>query len=293
MKQLTENLIQLGNHYSNSFLVGKKEAIIIECGVTGSVTSLKPQWLQLEGKPEIKYLAAMHAHFDHVCGIPSLRKMFPRAFVLSGEQAQKSLANPKIVDNFFYQDDKMSEVMVNRGILEKKPESPKISNISVDQVISEGDKIELFNGLKLEALAAPGHSPCSMAFWMPEDHVMFLSDACGFQISDRDIFPLFFQGYDMYIQTIERLRGFPARILGIPHGEIRLNDEVGTFYQRSLDAAEKAFNDIKKMLDDGMAEDMMKKELFSRYYQKDLLIYTPENINLCVEILIKRVKECL
>jgi glyoxylase-like metal-dependent hydrolase (beta-lactamase superfamily II) len=274
-------------------MVGERETAIVECGVTGGAVSLEAQWSQLERKPNVKYLVAMHAHFDHVCGIPRLREFFPEAQVLASEKAQKVLAKPKIVANFFHQDGKMSETLVRDGILSKKPPSPQPSRIEVDQIIGDGDVIELAKDVKLEVIAAPGHSPCGVACYLPRDRVMFLSDAGGFQISDEDIFPIFFQGYDIYVQTNKILMSFPTRALCLPHGTIWGGDEVNLFYHRALESAKTAFDNIRTMLDDGIDEETMKAELFSRYYRGALRIYTPENIDICVELLIQRVKECL
>jgi len=47
------------------------------------------------------------------------------------------------------------------------------------------------------------------------------------------------------------------------------------------------------MLNNGMHEDEIKLVLFSFYYRENLRIYTPENINACIELLIRRVKESL
>ncbi|NIQ39751.1 MAG: MBL fold metallo-hydrolase [Proteobacteria bacterium] len=293
MKKLTDNVFLLGNRHFNYFMVGERETAIVECGVTGGVVSLEAQWSQLESKPNVKYLVAMHAHFDHVCGIPRLREFFPQAQVLASEKAQKVLAKPKIVTSFFDQDGKMSETLVRDGILSMKSPPQKPTRIEVDQIIRDGDVIELANDVKLEVMAAPGHSPCSVACYLPQDRVMFLSDAGGFQISDEDIFPIFFQGYDRYVQTNEILMGFPTRALGLPHGTIWGGDEVNLFYQRALESARTAFDSIRTMVNDGIDEETMKGELFSRYYRGALRIYTPENIDICLELLIRRVKECL
>ncbi len=117
MRKLGRNLIQMGNRHFNYFLVGRKEAAIFECGVTAGVESLKNQWDGLSPKPDVRYLTAMHAHFDHVCGIPQLRKMFPSAQVLASAKAKEVMANTKIVSNFFQQDQRMSEVLVKEGVL--------------------------------------------------------------------------------------------------------------------------------------------------------------------------------
>ena len=285
--------MQLGNRHFNYFIVGQEDAAIIECGVTGGVISLSRQWAQLERKPKICYLIASHAHFDHVCGIPALRALYPEASLLGSAEAQKVLGKTKIVQNFFAQDEKMSAVLVDEGILEAIPTSPQPEAIKIDQIIGEGEEIHLHGGLKLQVIDAPGHSPCSLAFYLPQEQIMFVSDAGGFQISDDNLFPIFFQGYELYLETLKRLSGFPTRILAIPHEKIWAQGEVQAFYDRAIKTAQDAHANIEKMLDKGMDEEEIKRNLFSYYYIGNLRIYTPENITTCVELLLRRVKEDL
>jgi glyoxylase-like metal-dependent hydrolase (beta-lactamase superfamily II) len=284
----------LGNRHFNYFLVGQNESVIVECGVTGGVASLKSQWPDLQTRAEkVKKLLVMHAHFDHVCGIPELLRIFPEAQVLGSSEAGRILSKPKIINNFFYQDDKMSDILVNEGILNEKPETPAVNSLEINEHIGEGDVIDIDGILKLKVLDAPGHSPCGVACYLPTDKVMFLSDAGGFQISDTMVFPVFFQSYEMYIETIKRLMSFPTDVLGIPHEKIWVKDEIQVFYNRALQSAKEAFNSIRKMLDDGLDDNEIKKKLFARYYQGDLQIYTPDNISICVGLLLRRVKESL
>jgi len=283
----------MGNRHFNYFIVGQDEAAVIECGVTGGVISLSRQWMQLVRKPAIRYLIASHAHFDHVCGVPALRELFPEASVLASSEAQRVLGKPKIVQNFFAQDEKMSAVLAAEEILEEIPASPQSEAIGVDRVIGEGEEIILRGGLKLRVIDAPGHSPCSLAFYLPQEQVMFVSDSGGFQISDDSLFPIFFQGYEMYQETLNRLRGFPTRILAIPHERIWGQNEVQSFYDRAIKTAQDAYANIERMLDNGRDEEDIKRDLFSYYYRGNLRIYTTDNISTCVELLLRRVKECL
>jgi len=291
--RISENVIQMGNRHFNYFIVGQDEAAVIECGVTGGVISLSRQWMQLVRKPAIRYLIASHAHFDHVCGVPALRELFPEASVLASSEAQRVLGKPKIVQNFFAQDEKMSAVLAAEEILEEIPASPQSEAIGVDRVIGEGEEIILRGGLKLRVIDAPGHSPCSLAFYLPQEQVMFVSDSGGFQISDDSLFPIFFQGYEMYQETLNRLRGFPTRILAIPHERIWGQNEVQSFYDRAIKTAQDAYANIERMLDNGRDEEDIKRDLFSYYYRGNLRIYTTDNISTCVELLLRRVKECL
>lgn len=293
MRRLSENVLLIGNRHFNYFVVGRQEAAIIECGVTGGVKSIEKQWPQLPYQPDIKYLLAMHGHFDHICGLPALQKLFPNVEVLGSSETQKIISKSKILDNFFYQDRIISQVLIDEGILEVEPEEYSPQALNLDHIIGEGDVLRLGDDLNLQVFNTPGHSPCGLACYLPNEQIMFMSDSAGFQISDTEIFPIFFQSYEIYTETIKRLMSFPTRILGIAHETIWTNGDVTSFYQRALESAQSAFDNITRMLNMGWEEDKIKQDLFSYYYKGNLKIYTPENIETCVGLMLRRVKECL
>ena len=89
-----------GNKHFRHYLVGKNHDLLIECGVTASANQFIKQLVDSRiGAPD--KLLVMHAHFDHVCGIPVLKHNFPDAKVLSSAAAAKVLKNPKVVEKIF------------------------------------------------------------------------------------------------------------------------------------------------------------------------------------------------
>ncbi|MGI6468081.1 MAG: MBL fold metallo-hydrolase [Syntrophomonadaceae bacterium] len=291
--RLTDNIWCLGNHLFHFFVVGQKQSVIVECGVSGAVANLRRQWPQLHPRPEVAQLLAMHAHFDHICGIPHLLEFFPQSQVTASAAACKVMQKQKIMAGFFAQDQEMVKVLMDRGYLNEAVEVPEPEAIAVHNIVGDGDKIKTADGCTLEIIATPGHSPCSIAAYMPEDKVLFISDLAGFQISDEELFPIFFQSYEMYMDSIQRMKGYPARMVGIAHGTIWSGQQMEAFYERALQTARQAFDSIREMSEAGMEHEQMANILFERYYRGDLRIYTPENIKLCVDLLIKRVQECL
>ncbi len=291
--RLTENVICIGNRHFNHYIVGQKQAAIVECGVSASTVSFRQQWAALTEKPQIEYLLASHAHFDHVCGIPALQTMFPQAQLVASSEAKRVLAKSKILENFFSQDEKMTELLLRQGMIDEPIKTPVPQQIIVDTVVKGGDVVDLGQGLSLEVIEAPGHSPCNLAFYLADDQVMFLSDTAGFQTSDELIFPIFFQDFEMYMESIRRLMSYPTKVVAIPHERIWINGEVPQFYQRALNIAQNAFDIIKAMLDQGMDDGTIQRNLYDLYYREQLKIYVPENISLCVELLVRRVKQSL
>lgn len=291
--KITDNIWCLGNRLFHFFVVGERESIMVEGAVSGAVANLRQQWKVLRPQPEVNRLLAMHAHFDHICGIPQLLDLFPQALVAATPYAAQVMQKEKVLAGFFAQDEEMVNVLQEQGLLYQNVEVPRPQAIPVQIILEDGDILRTADGCSLEIIAAPGHSPCSMGAYMPEDKVLFISDVAGFQISDEELFPIFFQGYELYMDSICRMQGYPARIVAPAHGTLWSGAQIPLFYERALQAARGAYQWIRSMSEEGVDHQQMVDTLFNHYYRGDLRIYTPANINLCVNLLIKRVQECL
>lgn len=289
--KLTDNVMLLGNGYFNFYVVGQEKAALIECGTRAGAAIFKEQWLQLKNKPDVKYIVALHSHFDHVCGIPVLKEMFPQAQLIGSEVSRKILSKERIVSEYFKNDQIVSENYFNNGLLDKIPETPKTENIAVDIVVGEGDQLVLDNGLKLEFLDSPGHSVCSIAAYLEKDQVMFVSDAAGGVRPDgEEIAPVFFQDYDLYITSLKKFTSYPTEKIAVAHGDIPAGDKVEKFYLQSLQAAEKCFDYIKARLDEGAEEKTIATELFKKYIKGGLAYYPEELMLGSMHLLINNVK---
>ena len=285
--QLADNTTVFGNDHFRHYLVGEYQDILIECGVTASANQFARQLSDASRYLPDKLLV-MHSHFDHVCGIPSLKRHFPDAEVLSSPLSAKVLDNPKVVTGFFDQDWQITKCLDIDGAGADTDPSPRQKRIAVDRIVSGGDRITLKGGENLELIAAPGHSPCGIAAWFEKDRALFISDALGFQVSDDTIFPIFFHAYRPYIDTIERLAKYPADILAFPHERIWHGKEVEAVFSRALSAARDIREEIVSEADKGKALTQIKQTLFDRFYRGNLRIYTNENIRLCVDLLVRR-----
>ncbi len=290
-ERLTEDVAVFGNEHFRHYLVGEKPGVAVECGVSASADEFVGQLSRNRRDAKPGSLLAMHAHFDHVCGIPTLRRHFPGAEVLASPEAAKILGKPKVVRGFFEQDRQTRRFL-----------SPELSGagggpgaeperIAVDRTVKGGDRIAIGNGRFLELIEAPGHSPCGLAAWLPDDRVLFISDSLGFQISDSELFPIFFFDYRRYIDTIERLAAYPAEVLAFPHERIWQGDRARKVFARALSAARDFRREIVSALERGGSEEDLEEKLFDRFYRGNLRIYTPENIRLCLDLLVRRSME--
>ncbi len=290
MIQLSENVKMLGNGYFNFYLVGKERAALVECGTRAGAQIFAEQWEQMENKPRVDFIIALHSHFDHVCGIPTLKGLFPNAKVAASANTQKTLAREAIVADHFRNDIMVSNAYLEKGLIDKMPDTSVLDRIDIDVVVGQGDVLEIEPGLTLEILDAPGHSVCSIAAYIPSDQVMLVSDAVGFAASTGVMPPIFFQGYDLYVDTIRRLMTYPTKVLGGAHGDVVRGDEAGRLCQRSLESAERVAAMVDELLQSGVSEEELTSRLYDQYIQDGLGLYPKEMMMAVMNLIIKRSK---
>lgn len=98
---------------------------------------------------EIEGIFLTHAHFDHIYAIHEVISLFPKCKIYCSEFTRTSLTDPKLNLSFYHEE----------------PISYSFDNI---ELLKEGDRIELFNGIELMTIETPGHNKGSLSFLLEQ-----------------------------------------------------------------------------------------------------------------------------
>lgn len=104
----------------------------------------------------VKGVLLTHVHYDHFYGLPRLRGMFPDIRVYTNEAGRKALPNPKLNMSKYHDD-------------------PIIYETENVVTCSEGDVIDLFDGVQAKVHETPGHHPSCLTFEIGD--YLFTGDA--------------------------------------------------------------------------------------------------------------------
>lgn len=272
--QISDNVMLLGNGHFNHYLIGRRQAALIECGMSAGFPAFIRQWASLNPQPQVTHILVLHSHFDHVCGLPNLKKVFPHTLVVGHAVTEKLLAREKVRQLMHMGDQMVSQVYLEDHRLSEKPLPLDVNQLKIDKAVGEGDIINLDSDLTLQIIETPGHSSCSISAYLLQDEVMFVSDAAGTAISEEIIAPVFFQDYDLYLDSIRKLMSYPTRVLALGHGQVISGyDQVQDFYQRSLQSAQDAFAAIKEELLSGVSTEELTKKFYNQYIKGGLADY--------------------
>lgn len=146
--------------YVNVYLIENQNCYLIDCGVSGTETQIEDYLYSIHRTmSDIKGIFLTHSHPDHIGAAAKLKertgaKVYaPKGEIAWIEQIEKQFEE-RPIPNFYH----------------LVPESVK-----VDVPLSDGDRIELEEGLSLTAISTAGHSNASTSYQV--DDVLFTGDA--------------------------------------------------------------------------------------------------------------------
>ncbi|HZG84578.1 MBL fold metallo-hydrolase [Paenibacillus sp.] len=157
----------------------------------------------------IANIALTHAHEDHIGALAELKRRLPEAIVAVSERDARLLAG-------------------DRSLLPGEPQTPirggvpKKRQPAPDRLLREGDRIG-----SLEAVAAPGHTPGSMAFLDARSGALIAGDAFqtrgGTAVSGTPVpwfpFPAWATWHaDTALESARKLAALEPSLLAVGHG---------------------------------------------------------------------------
>jgi glyoxylase-like metal-dependent hydrolase (beta-lactamase superfamily II) len=263
----------LGRQEMCVYLLQGKEYMIIEGGMSYIVPSMLKQFRERDiDRSKITRLLLLHSHFDH-CGIvPFFKRMLPQLKVLGSRRSQELYRREKVVQ--FIRDRNRETLQLLKMEKEAAELNLDVDQIAVDEVVGEGDVIDLGDGVRVKIIEMPGHSSCSIAAYVEPWRALFPSDAGGIPGEDEEIFPSGNEDYLLYQKSLEKLQPLDLEILGAARNGVFVGKEAREFIPRSIAAAERMRLEILQQFQglENMEEKIIQlaKDRYERLKTKDI-----------------------
>lgn len=295
-RNISDHVMLMGNDQFRFYIAGWEKAALIECGASASAWLFAEQWKNLKDKPKVEYLVCLHTHFDHICGLPILKQLFPEAQLIASEPAKELMSKEKIVKKNFVSDALLTQIYLDRKFLSKAPPSiPDLDHISVERTVKEGEVLELDSGLRLKFIYTPGHSTCSMSAYLEPDQVMFTSDTACSQYLDESMIPSFYTGFNEFVGSIKKLTAYPTKVVAPGHGKLAFGEQASQqFYKLAISACQEMHDYVATQVNQ---VDYDEKTLIANMrikYIRDVFDLFPAEVSEeGMKVRIRRVKESL
>jgi glyoxylase-like metal-dependent hydrolase (beta-lactamase superfamily II) len=250
--KVTPHLFQLGTKSFPVYLSMGEHGMIIEGGTGPTFDIIVSQIDSLGIDPEkIRYIALTHSHSDHVGAVPRFKRRFPHIKVLGGSVTEKILKKERFLKDFLPADKMICDILMDKGDIYEMPPALEKYAFDIDQVVSEGEKIELGQGISWTVFNTPGHSPCHISLFEEKEKNFAIGDITGYFDPEMDIFwPNYFYSLEEYCKSILRMMDIPGdRILLSHNGAIETKSS--SHLAKALKATEIYHKEMINRLDKG------------------------------------------
>jgi hydroxyacylglutathione hydrolase len=194
-----------------AYVIDAERLTVVDTAVKSSAPVIFEYIESIGRKPEeIECVINTHGHFDHVGGNGIFaERARPRFF-----------AHPKdkpIIESLEYQ-----ERIRPVGRMREQHTS---GDVTVTDLLNDGDTLDLGGGVQMEVFHTPGHSPGSVSLFIPGDGTLF----CGDVLPEPGAIPI----YEDVGQTLESLKtlrsvGGATVLLSQLSEQVWIGDDVGT-----------------------------------------------------------------
>ena len=262
--KISDHIDLLGQPEIPFYLAKGADWAMIDSGVSPAIPALFDQLKKIpEVDDKLKCLILTHSHFDHAGGLSFLLARFPRIKVIASETTAEVFAKPKAVEYILGMNAALSKFA---GIDFDKLGSEQ-EKLRVDQIVREGDRIDLGQGVNLEVYAAPGHSRCSLAFVLNPDRALFSGEAIGFYNAPGQVLPEALSSFKDFVATLEKLSRLELEIICLPHGGALTGPESKGYFALALQGAGKFQAEFADRIKRGQPDQEILDQMTAQYYQ--------------------------
>ena len=184
---------------------------LIDTGITGDAARILDHLAEVGGKPDqLKQIILTHCHPDHTGGHAELVER-TEAQVLAHE-----LDIPVILGEEEFQIPDVPE-REREAMQMAIDETPMAKPARVDRALRDGDEIELGGGAT--AVHVPGHTPGSLAIFLPKEKLLFAGDAAERNQDEHLILGMFNLDRPRAIESFRKLAALDFEIACVGHGK--------------------------------------------------------------------------
>lgn len=201
-----------------------------------------------------------HSHYDHVMGAAYLAERWSGTPVIGGEYTAYVFTRPTAKKLMYEMDVNAAAELGFKGC-----DTDLTDRLHVDKIVKDGEFIDVC-GLRLQAIAFPGHTKCSMGFYCHENKTLFSSETLGVY-GEGIAMPILLTSFAEGVASLRKAKNLGAENIVLPHyGIIRGRKACDDYFA----SAEHEFGWMKdnviKWHNEGLDEKTIADKIHDKYF---------------------------
>ncbi|MBO5666621.1 MAG: MBL fold metallo-hydrolase [Firmicutes bacterium] len=258
-----------GHGGDSTLLLGSEKTALIDTGMTwcsDRLITLAEQ--ELEGR-DLDFVLLTHTHYDHAGGIPALKRRWPQLTVVASEYAK----------NVFQREGAQREMhrlakVAAAQYLGEAAETPEkkamldypAEQMQVDRVVKMDDRISL-GDLTVKVLETPGHTNCSLSFYLEEPKILYHSESTGCYAPEGRIEPSVLTSFDQSLASTQLCKAQGAEHVISPHFGLVEAMEAELYFDEAIREISGQREFLRVRVQAGMTPDDILEDAIQEYYE--------------------------
>lgn len=259
MQQLKVTDVRVHKGDSAFLIDDGKTAIMYDSGFAFTGFGVAEKVKALLGERKLDYIFLTHSHYDHALGSAYALKYWPSAKVVAGKYAAKIFAKPSAKALMRELDGKVaaqSNVTAYEDLIDE---------LKVDVAVSDGEVIKA-GDMQFLCIELPGHTRCSVGYYCAELKLLLASETIGVFNGACDVCPSYLVGYQMAIDSIERVEKLDIENILVPHYGLISGEQAAFYLAKGKQSAIEVASHITDMLRNGRPKEEAVQYFKDRFY---------------------------
>lgn len=253
----------------SAFLIDDgKTAILYDSGFGFTGDRIAENIKKQLGDRALDFIFLTHSHYDHALASAYVLDYYPNAKVVAGSYATKIFAKPTARAVMMDLDKKFA---TKCGVEDYRDLS---ENLKVDIPVEHNDIITC-GDMNFRAIALPGHTRCSIGFYLEENRLLLANETLGVYFGDGQYLSSYLVGYQMTLDSFNEAKKLAIDSVLIAHYGLIENDEAKAFLENSEKNAVETANKVLSMLRSGLSKEEIIEQYTNEVYDEKVSIIYP------------------
>ena len=145
------------------------------------------------------------------------------------------------------------------------------------------------------AVNLPGHTKCSVGFYLEENKMLISTETIGIFAGDGIIFPSYLVGYQMALDSIERVEKMDIENILLPHYGLLDKEQTRFYLDNARKNAVETAEEMVQIMKNGGTKEEAAQFFKDKYYKGSVkTIYPKDALDLNTEIMVNLLeRECV
>lgn len=237
-----------------------KTALLVDAGFDFCAEKTVENIRFLLGDRPLEYILASHSHYDHISGIPKIKRAYPMLKAVGSRKAQAVADKKKARELMQFLNASFAQDL---GIA-LPPD--RIDELSIDMAMDDGQEIRLGDDMTIQAMETPGHTRCAINYHFLEERLLVCSETLGIAPRYPEVIPCLIVGYRSTLDAIERSRELRPRHVFVSHMGLIPDGEADRFFDNARLGVEKAVSMLLEMHGRGCSENEITAAFRQEFY---------------------------